>query len=63
MSPKPLLIVVVVPVVLAGVYSLMAGGNGCDKYAKRAARQVTLLAAGVYFMSPLLQTLTRSVSR
>ena len=62
-SPTPLLIIVTVPVLIAGGYCLIAGGQGRDRYAKRAARQITLLTAGVYFMSPLLQTLTRSVSR
>lgn len=61
-SPIPLLVAVIVPVVFAGCYCLVAGGQGRDRYAKRAARQITLLTAGVYFMSPLLQTLTRSVS-
>lgn len=46
-----------------GGYCLIAGGQGRNKHAKRAVRQVSLLTAGVYFMSPLLQTLTKSVSR
>ena len=62
-SPRPLLIVVIVPVVFAGGYCLIAGGQGRNKHARRAVRQVSLLTAGVYFMSPLLQTLTKSVSR
>ena len=62
-SPTPLLVVVIVPVVFAGVWCLIVGRQGCNGYAKHAARQITLLTAGVYFMSPLLQTLTRSVSR
>ena len=61
--PRPLLVVVIVPIVFVGGYCLIAGGQGRNKLAKRAARQVCLLTAGVYFMSPLLQTLTKSVSR
>lgn len=62
-SPRPLLIVVFVPVMFVGGYSLIAGGQGRNKPAKRAVRQISLLTAGVYFMCPLLQTLTKSVSR
>ena len=63
MSPEPLLVIVFVPVVLSGLFCLTAGKHGSNEFAGRAARQVVLLTAGVYFMSPLLQTLTRSVSR
>lgn len=62
-SPRPLLGFVIVPVVFSGGYCLIAAGHGRNQYAKRAVRQITLLTAGVYFMSPLLQTLTKSVSR
>lgn len=62
-TPRPMLIVVIVPVVFVGGYCLTAGGQGRNKHAKHAVRQVSLLTAGVYFMSPLLQTLTKSVSR
>lgn len=63
MSPEPLLCVVVVPVLLAGVFCTVAGNQSSIIYARRAVRQLILLTAGVYLMSPLLQTLTSSVSR
>ncbi len=63
MSPEPLLCVVVVPVVLAGGFCTIAGSQSSIIYARRAVRQLVLLIAGVYLMSPLLQTLTSSVSR
>lgn len=63
MSPRPLLLVVVLPIVLAGGYCAVAGRQAHTSFAKRAVRQVVLLTAGVYLMSPLLQTLTKSVSR
>lgn len=47
---------------VCGLCCVLAGDcSGHD--AVRAIRQFALLAGGVYFMSPLLQTLTRSVSR
>lgn len=63
MSPAPLLCVVIVPFVLAAGSYAVAGHEGNVTCARRAVRQVLLLAAGVYLMSPLLQTLTSSVSR
>ena len=63
MSPMPLLVIVLVPIILAGMYCLAAGQQSHRQHARRAFRQVALLIAGVYLMSPLLQTLTRSVSR
>ncbi|KAL0054305.1 hypothetical protein WJX82_006881 [Trebouxia sp. C0006] len=62
MSPEPLLCVVVVPVLLAGAFCTVAGNQSSIIYARRAVRQLVLLTAGVYLMSPLLQTLTSSVS-
>lgn len=47
---------------VCGLFCMLA--RDCSmKGAVRALRQFTLLASGVYFMSPLLQTLTHSVSR
>lgn len=63
MSPTPVLCVVIVPFALAAASYAAAGDEGNVTCARRAVRQVLLLAAGVYLMSPLLQTLTSSVSR